>query len=96
MIPIEAFRLGKEPINGKLRLLKVRLSNATQRSAILRKVKLLKGSEKFKEIFCTPAIPLLRELIFVAYMTLCGQRKMRQELIIIFADVDQFPNGQLR
>ena len=58
-IAIEAFRLGKEPINGKPRLLKVRLSNATQRSARLRKAKLLKGSENFKEILVRPSYTVI-------------------------------------
>ena len=60
--PIEAFRLRKEPINGKPRLLKVHLSNATQRSAILRKAKLLKGSEKFKEIFVRPSYTAIERI----------------------------------
>ncbi|KAL5479849.1 hypothetical protein EMCRGX_G023439 [Ephydatia muelleri] len=58
-IAIEAFRLGKEPINGKPRLLKVRLSYATQRSAILQKAKLLKGSENFKEILVRPSYTVI-------------------------------------
>ena len=60
--PIEAFRLGKEPINGKPRLLKVCLSNATQRSVILRKAKLRKGSEKFKEIFVRPSYTAIERI----------------------------------
>lgn len=71
VIPItEAFRLGKGPINGKPRLLKVRLSNATQRSALLQNAKHLKDSEKFKEIFVRPSYTAIeRALIRGLYDT---------------------------
>lgn len=55
---IDAFRLGKEPngeSNVKPRLVKVRVANAAQRSAILRKAKILKESVKFKNVFVRPS-----------------------------------------
>ena len=55
---IDAFRLGKEPNGGsnvKPRLVKVGVANAAQRSAVLRKAKILKESVKFKNVFVRPS-----------------------------------------
>ena len=40
--------------NTKPRLIKVRVANSTQRTAILRKAKILKDSVKFKNVFVRP------------------------------------------
>ena len=55
---IDAFRLGKAPNGGsnvKLRLVKVRVANAAQRSAVLRKAMIQKESVKFKNVFVHPS-----------------------------------------
>ena len=55
---IDAFRLGKEPNGGsnvKPRIVKVRVANAAQRSADLRKAKILKESVKFKNVYVRPS-----------------------------------------
>ena len=52
------FRLGKEPNGGsnvKPRLVKVRVANAAQRSVVLRKAKILKESDEFKNVFVRPS-----------------------------------------
>ena len=56
---IDVFRLGKEPNGGsnvKPRLVKVRVANAAQRSVVLRKAKILKESDKFKNVFVRPSL----------------------------------------
>eukprot|EP00731_Ephydatia_muelleri_P017696 Em0010g794a len=60
MFLIDAFRLGKESKVAKPRLIKVRVANSSQRTAILRKAKILKDSAKF--FLCVPAILLLSTL----------------------------------
>ena len=61
VVLIDAFRLGKESsessegLSAKPRLVKVRVGNANQRTAILRKAKILKESVKFKNVFIRPS-----------------------------------------
>ena len=80
---IDAFRLGKESkvgTNAKPRLIKVRVANSSQRTAILRKAKILKDSAKF--FLCVPLLSTLR--------TSCGKIKIKLEWITTLIDVALF------
>ena len=85
----------KEPNGGsnvKPRLVKVRVANAAQRSAVLRKAMILKESV----FMCAPATLLLNALIFVAFMTLYVKRKMKLVRNTTLIGVALFHSGQLR
>ena len=80
MAVVDCFRLhGKIPIISSIskpRLLKVRLANSNQRTTILKKAKLLKDSDHFKQIFVRPSYTLAeRKHIKELYNTLQSQQK---------------------
>ena len=56
VIPIEAFRLGKEPINGKPRLLKVRLSMLLRGLQYFERQSFLRALKNLRRYLCAPQL----------------------------------------
>ena len=76
---VDCFRLGKPLVTSstpKPRLLKVSLANSNQRTSILKKAKLLKDSDHFKQIFVRPSYTLVERIhIKSLYNTLQSQQE---------------------
>ena len=65
VVVVDCFRLGKPLVTSstpKPRLLKVSLANSNQRTSILKKAKLLKDSDHFKQIFVRPSYTLVERI----------------------------------
>ena len=79
VVVVDCFRLGKSPITNsasKPRLLKVSLANSNQRTSVLKKAKLLKDSDHFKQIFVRPSYTLVERIhIKSLYNTLQSQQE---------------------
>ena len=79
MVVVDCFRLGKPPITNsasKPRLLKVSLANSNQRTSVLKKAKLLKDSDHFKQIFVRPSYTVVERIhIKSLYNTLQSQQE---------------------
>ena len=67
-----------------------------QRSAVLRKAKILKESVKFKNVYVRPSHTAAERTLFVAFMTLCVKRKMKLVRNTTLIGVALFHSGQLR
>ena len=79
VVVVDCFRLGKPLVTRstpKPCLLKVSLANSNQRTSILKKAKLLKDSDHFKQIFVRPSNTLVERIhIKSLYNTLQSQQE---------------------